>query len=533
MKILTISLLRLGDLLMHQQIFHDLRREYPEAQIDVVINSQFSSAASLLKEVTHVHLFPRTSLQRELVEKQGSFFNAFKALQYWLRSINAEQYDLVFDLTHNFLSHKLTELLEVKEKRQSRTGYFNDVFSISSSPSFHYLEALRGSLGLLPPLFSSEQPRVSENRNSKKISIQPLTSDAKKNWSLQSFQRLCELLLRQLPDYSIEILGAPFEENQLKKTFSESERLKLKILSLENLAIHLEETELLVSGDTATVHLAVQSQTPIVGLYLGSADPYKTAPLIEGALVFHNAEACSPCTHSSVCSQKTHLCSDNLDAESVAKALVLMIKQGPAALREQSADFSFTVYRQTQKSDGRLVLENTASIDETVRTLTGQLAWTTVFDPSSQGIEVLKVEHVLDQIRQSSLEIAVHVKEEIQMLSLQTRLLFEIEEWLRGVSRALLKNDQNMDESTLDMFTLTISLNEWGRVAPQDEAFALLSELKSEFAQHNIFSFYKKAKWTLALISSYLSAKQRIYGNLKSQLKERGYNYVSGPGKLS
>ncbi len=525
MKILAISLLRLGDIFMHQQILHDIRKTYPEAQIDLIINSQFSVAIPLLREVTNVHLFPRETLQRELVEVSGSFFNSYRTLQTWVRSINNENYDLVFDFTHTFMSHKLVEIIDANEKRTSKTCYFNDVFSVSSSPRFHYIEALSSSLGLK----SNVSVQRIDKRKNKKISIQPLTSDAKKNWNISSFQRLVEILQLKLPEYQIHILGAPFEEKILRNFFTESTKVKLDILGLQDLEFHLWDTSLLISGDTATVHLAAQTRTPVVGLYLGSADPYKTAPWIDGALVFHGSEACSPCAHSSACTQATHLCADNLSAESVSDALVLLLQNGIAGLQFEASGFPFAIYQQTKNFDGSLVLENLASLDETVRVVTGKLAWNEAFQIQNGTTAPM----IADQFKEQALELAIHVKEETQLIQNQGRILLDMEEWLREVSRSLLKNNQSFDDLELDALPFSVQVNEWLRIAGDEEPAALLSGLRNEFSQNNIFSFYKKARWTLALISRYLSAKQQIYANLKSQLKERGYNYVSGPGKLS
>ena len=51
MKILALSLLRLGDIFMHQEILRDLKRAYPQAKIDLVLNEQFAMVGPLLHEV--------------------------------------------------------------------------------------------------------------------------------------------------------------------------------------------------------------------------------------------------------------------------------------------------------------------------------------------------------------------------------------------------------------------------------------------------------------------------------------------------
>jgi ADP-heptose:LPS heptosyltransferase len=528
MKILALSLLRLGDIFMHQEILRDLKRIYPQAKVDLVINEQFSLAGPLLHEVDQLHLFPRSFLQQELIEPSGSFFRAYSKIKHWVHQINLEEYDLVLDLTHTFLSHKVMDLIHAKEKRGSVSSYLNDVFSVASSTSFHYIDALRRSLKIQ----NFQNPRRIESRRIKKISIQPLTSDSKKNWSLSSFRQLISHLEAEHPEYQIQILGAPFEEATLRDNFVETERVKIEILGLQDLEFRLWDTGLLISGDTATIHLASQCRTPVIGLYLGSADPFQTAPWLEGALVFHSVEACSPCAHSSTCSQSSHLCSENLKPSQVGEAVSLLLRSGLSGLQFEAAHFPFVIYSQAPNGRGGLVLENLASLEESVRAWSRQAAWTQALETDAK----ISTEALFTKFLSQTSDLAVHVNEELADIRMLRQVLQELEGWTQDLSRHLLRKQDGseaQDNETHDFSVFQSSIGEWRRVSQDGETTSLLESLAAEFNQDNSFVFYKKARWTLALVSQFLGHKNLIYETLKNQLKERGYNYVSGPGKLS
>ena len=322
MKILMLSLLRLGDILMHRQVVQNLKRQYPNARIHMLIHSQFQSVQNLLPEVDQWHLLDRNQIQKILVERQQSPIAAFEKLQVLVGELNAERFDLVFNLTHNRFSVRLMDLIQSPDKRGVALNlgrkvadqnmwqtYLNENFSEIRGSRFHYLEVLQKSLGIQ----SSALP-VGEKRSSPLILLQLLTSDVKKNWGLQRFAELKNRLQAQFPQAHILGICSPQEKDQVSKAFAWNEFLTP---SLEEASALLNEAALLSTGDTSIQHLATQQGCPVVSLFLGSADPVKTAPWQQGAWVIQGQAACAPCAHSSPCHQSRHLCAESLQVETV------------------------------------------------------------------------------------------------------------------------------------------------------------------------------------------------------------------------
>ncbi len=322
MKILLLSLLRLGDVLLHRQVVQNLKRQYPQAEIHVLIYSQFLTVRNLLPEVDHWHGLDRNEIQTILVERKQSPIQAFEKLQTAIDGLNEQKFDMVFNLTHNRFSVRLMDLIQSPEKRGVALSlgrkvvdqnpwqtYLNENFSERLGSRFHYLEVLQRALGIhVGPVPSAE------SRRSPLILLQLLTSDVKKNWGLKRFAELKKKLAQEFPEARVLGLCSPQEKDQVATVFAWNEFLTP---SLEEASLLLKEAALLVTGDTSIQHLAAQQSCPVVSLFLGSADPVKTAPWQLGAWVIQGQAACAPCLHSQPCHQATHVCAQNLKVESV------------------------------------------------------------------------------------------------------------------------------------------------------------------------------------------------------------------------
>jgi ADP-heptose:LPS heptosyltransferase len=321
MKFLVVSLLRLGDIIIHRELARSLKRDHPGCQVHFLIYSQFQSVQGLLPEVDHWHYVDRKEIQKILVERNQSPIKAYQLLENLIENLNNENFNLVLNATHNRLSVRIMDLLQAQEKRgvalekgrkvqdqnQWQT-YLNENFSEIKGSRFHYLEVLQKSLEL-----SFQMPNQAEKRRPQLILIQLLT-DAKKNWGLEKFHQLKLKLEAEFPQDRVLGLCSPQEKAEVERVFGWNEFLTP---TLEEAAQLLKEARLLITGDTSIQHLAAQQGCPVVSLFLGSADPLKTAPWQLGAWVIQGHSECSPCSHSENCFQPKHLCGDSVSVETV------------------------------------------------------------------------------------------------------------------------------------------------------------------------------------------------------------------------
>jgi|GEM_PF-1771532 len=354
MKILVLSLLRIGDIVLASSILRGLRTKYPEASIEVVINSQFKQVSNLMPYVDRWIEFDREALQSSLSLANEPLFDAYHQLSEWMDALGDEPYDLAINLTHNRLSGWMMSLIEAKTRiglcfdAQGRGTFgsswfrhLNSQVDAESLETFHFTDIFRFACGLesvptgasLEPtaLGESEAERflnsawgmtaaVSEVRPSF-LAVQALTSDTKKNWGLARFQMALEVFASRHPQTAIAILGAESERNLLEPIVAHLKekgiRADLAILSFEGAFSLLRKAKLLLSGDTSIKHLAALAKTTVVELSIGSSDFPRTGAYQHGSVILQSVEACAPCTHSSLCHRDFHACASRLSADVV------------------------------------------------------------------------------------------------------------------------------------------------------------------------------------------------------------------------
>lgn len=285
MKALVISLLRVGDLFMHAEWIRGFKAQYPKAEIHLLLNDSSAGAIPLIHGVDRVYSFPRKDLQKILVEQAQNPRRAKEIVSEILETLSGESYDRVYNLTHNRLSGYVAGQIPGAKKlglalragaesakfENAWLSYLNHHFSEDNGSRFHYVDILHRAFEISPRRIVASRDEAGAGT----ILIQPLTSDERKNWGLERFQELVNLLKASRNQGSVKILGAPFEASILKKYFSEGDLL---ICDFQVAASHLKKASVLVSGDTSLIHLASLVGCPVFGVFVGYSDPRKTAP---------------------------------------------------------------------------------------------------------------------------------------------------------------------------------------------------------------------------------------------------------------
>ena len=339
MKILVLSLLRLGDIIQQKPLLRALREKYPEAEIHLAVNRQFLSVASLLgAEVQKFHSFDRDLLQKSMGESAYHILTPLEILNDFINAINAEKYDLILNWTHNRLTTYLMTTFEAKERQglhleegklkglgSNWLRYFNDNFSGDGTSFFHYVELLGNAFALPVREYSLR----TDAEQSDLVLLQCLTSDAKKNWGVSRFRLLKEKVEKSFPHLKLQILVAPGEEESYREIFDDQDLL---VAGLEEVQALLVSARLLISGDTSIKHLAAQVGTPVLEIALGGARPVKTGAYAQNQWQIRGTSPCYPCTHTKLCSQKTHLCAESVEVDQVFRK-VCDVLEGRSAIQ--------------------------------------------------------------------------------------------------------------------------------------------------------------------------------------------------------
>ena len=156
MKILVVSLLRLGDIIQQEPLLRGLREKNPQAEIHVLINRQFANVETLLGGIVdRFFYFDREALQKGLGEAGYNILWSYTKLEGLINELSGQNYDQVLNFTHNKLSAYIVGAIQAHDKRglHQQDGrfqglenrwlrYFNDRFSGAQRSLFHYVELL-------------------------------------------------------------------------------------------------------------------------------------------------------------------------------------------------------------------------------------------------------------------------------------------------------------------------------------------------------------------------------------------------------
>lgn len=320
MKILVVSLLRVGDLLQQVPLLQGLRRKYAQAEIHLLMNRQCEGISDFLNEfVDETHFFEREQyLQR--VSAHSSVKERILNVGDCLSRL--PDFDVVYNFSHTRLSVDVISALSTQETKglhRNSVGvmdlqnnrwlqYYNECFSGNRKSFFHGNE-------ILSQAFDIPVPKLEiEFRPSGLIAFQCFTSDPKKNWPLAKFNALKKLIVDSYPNCRIQVLCAEQDKEALLEYFTESE---IAACSFSEAFAILKEAKALISVDTSIKHLGALAKTPIVEINLGGSDVVKTGAYAVNTWNIHAEIACYPCMHSQKCSQNTHICSENISVEKV------------------------------------------------------------------------------------------------------------------------------------------------------------------------------------------------------------------------
>jgi ADP-heptose:LPS heptosyltransferase len=135
-----------------------------------------------------------------------------------------------------------------------------------------------------------EFPAVNKTAGNTLIGFQMGASETLRCWPVERFTQLAKLLLTHSPHNQIELIGTP-KELAIEKAFmagltvSEQQRVVSHMgkTTLPQLLGVMSNLQVLVTGDTGPLHLAIALKTPTVSLFV-TANPQHTGPYQNSAL---------------------------------------------------------------------------------------------------------------------------------------------------------------------------------------------------------------------------------------------------------
>jgi len=283
MKILVISLAGIGDTLLATPLIHELRANFPEAEMDVLL--RWPGARDLFENNPHLNRI----LQKDLM-KAGKF-EAFSFL--W--SLRKNHYDLSIN-THpqSRMAYRIAAFLAGAPVRLSHvyecSTWLDRMLVTSTLPQDYTRHSIENNFDFLPLIgaklkLPSHQIEIFLTADEEKFADEFLAknklagkkvlgihvgSGATKNlslkrWPLKNYAGLVRKLNHERPDIQVLLFGGPDEVKDHQVVLAQSNPnlvLEAKTKNFRQTAALMKRCSAFLSVDTALMHIACAMKTP-------------------------------------------------------------------------------------------------------------------------------------------------------------------------------------------------------------------------------------------------------------------------------
>ncbi len=289
MKILLIKPSGLGDVVQALPVLTGLKRRWPAAQIDWIVNDTFKEILEGHPCLRKVILYPR---------KRWTSPIRIPEMWRWGRELREEKYDMTIDLQGLFRSALMTwaaaspRRLGLASAREGAVAAYNEFIEDSAiSAAERYLTCLEHLNIPVEPLDFQLKARAplpeALTGFGPYIVLHPYSKWRTKLWPWRYYQELVDTM----PEAKFVVVGeGPWFPLEAPGRLVDL-RGKLK---LGELVTVLDQAVSVLSPDSGPAHIAGALGRPVLVLF-GATDWRKTKPSGANVLIHTHALFCSPC----------------------------------------------------------------------------------------------------------------------------------------------------------------------------------------------------------------------------------------------
>ena len=273
-KILDVQLRRLGDVILTTPALSALKKRYPAATVDFLVEEPGAEAVAGHPAIDEILVYDAKGPLDSLA---------------WALKIRARRYDWVIDFLANPRTALLAALsgaaLKAGPAHVRRSWAYNHKMVQSPTACYAALEKVRWLSGLgvapddapaLPQLFLAKRPLTIENI----VGLVPPSRQVTRRWPAASYARLGRLL-RDKHGCRIKVFWGPGEKelaDEVVRGIGAGAEAIAETLTIAELARELASCRVVVSNCSGPKHVAVALGVPTVTIH-GSSDPASWTPL--------------------------------------------------------------------------------------------------------------------------------------------------------------------------------------------------------------------------------------------------------------
>lgn len=337
MRILMVRLSSIGDLVHTLPALSALRRRFPDATIDWLVEAKHKDVLLSNPDVSEL-IEVDTFRWRKRLHSPATW----KEIAATVREIRKRDYDVVLDLQGTIKSSVAGWLAKSERfvgfatgalKEKAASLLYREKIGVNGAPHHIIDRHLRLLTALdidtkerrFPIVVPDEMERaavekLAELELSDYAILNPGASWATKRWEPEKFGALAVAIGNELELTSLVIWG-PGEETIARRIIETSGGIaKLAPpTGVRDVIPYIRRARLFVSGDTGPMHVASALGVPVVGVF-GPTDPARNGPFGVGDEVVWKNVPCGPC-YKHRCPGYGTVCMSSIGVEEVLEAV--------------------------------------------------------------------------------------------------------------------------------------------------------------------------------------------------------------------
>lgn len=337
-KILIIRLSSIGDILLSTPLIRQVRRTFPNAQIDFIVKAIYKDLLKYNPHINELYSIQLGEESKDLSELKGK--------------LRDRSYNVVIDLHNNLRSNYLKRGINAgsifsikKEKlKQSLFVWFKiNLYGQETPIPLRYL-AVASDFGVADDgkgleLYwdkdasdSAEKKVISSGLDWIKpfICLAPGAGFFTKRWPEEKFGNLVDLIQRG-EKIKIVVLGG--ERDKKIGSFLKKQKSIIDLsgqLSLLETAHIISKGKMIVSNDSGLMHMATAVQTPVLAIFGSTVKELGFFPYRSESVVIENSQlSCRPCSHigRKKCPRGHFKCMEEITPEQVYAGLKSILRK--------------------------------------------------------------------------------------------------------------------------------------------------------------------------------------------------------------